>query len=138
MNADNDEFLDDELTGEWTAAGAAAGKAVAEATDEVRDSVGNLLGDGDSATLMMDLKVKGAGQVLTRGTVIRPIRLTGDAQEIDDRHDTIKGLALRAAVRQEEPISRARPRGINRRLRGLSCKGALARDPTGRFTCSVV
>ena len=31
-----------------------------------------------------------------RGTVIRSIRLTGDPQEIDCRHDTIKGLVLRA------------------------------------------
>jgi protein PhnA len=47
-------------------------------------------------TLIKDLKVKGAGQVLKRGTVIRSIRLTGDEQEIDCRHETIKGLVLRA------------------------------------------
>ena len=41
-------------------------------------------------------KVKGAGQTLKRGTVIRSIRLTGDPQEIDCRHETIKGLVLRA------------------------------------------
>jgi protein PhnA len=63
---------------------------------EVRDSVGNKLADGDAVTLIKDLKVKGAGQVLKRGTVIRSIRLTGDAQEIDCRHDAIKGLVLRA------------------------------------------
>ncbi|MGH6996735.1 MAG: alkylphosphonate utilization protein [Phenylobacterium sp.] len=63
---------------------------------EVRDSVGNLLADGDSVTLVKDLKVKGAGQTLKRGTVIRSIRLTGDEQEIDCRHETIKGLVLRA------------------------------------------
>ncbi|WP_374472327.1 alkylphosphonate utilization protein [Phenylobacterium sp.] len=64
---------------------------------EVRDSVGNLLADGDSVTLIKDLKVKGSGgQTLKRGTVIRAIRLTGDAQEIDCRHEGIKGLVLRA------------------------------------------
>ena len=47
-------------------------------------------------TLVKDLKVKGAGQTLKRGTVIRSIRLTGDPQEIDCRHETIKGLVLRA------------------------------------------
>jgi protein PhnA len=47
-------------------------------------------------TLVKDLKVKGAGQTLKRGTVIKSIRLTGDEQEIDCRHEAIKGLVLRA------------------------------------------
>ena len=63
---------------------------------DVRDSNGALLADGDSVTLVKDLKVKGAGQTLKRGTVIKSIRLTGDEQEIDCRHETIKGLVLRA------------------------------------------
>ena len=83
-----DEFVYDEATGEWISA--AAGQV------EVRDSVGNLLADGDKVTLVKDLVVKGAGQTVKRGTVIRSIRLTGDPQEIDCRHDTIKGLVLRA------------------------------------------
>ena len=62
----------------------------------MRDSVGNRLADGDAVTLIKDLKVKGAGQTLKRGTVIRSIRLTGDDQEIDCRHEAIKGLVLRA------------------------------------------
>ncbi|MGA0607816.1 alkylphosphonate utilization protein [Phenylobacterium sp. VNQ135] len=62
----------------------------------MRDAVGNLLADGDKVTLVKDLEVKGAGQTLKRGAVIRSIRLTGDPQEIDCRHETIKGLVLRA------------------------------------------
>ncbi|MEH6663845.1 MAG: alkylphosphonate utilization protein [Brevundimonas sp.] len=62
----------------------------------VRDAVGNTLADGDSVSLIKDLTVKGAGQTLKRGTVIKSIRLTGDDQEIDCRHPTIKGLVLRA------------------------------------------
>jgi protein PhnA len=65
-------------------------------TVEVRDAVGNLLADGDQVTLIKDLTVKGAGQTLKRGTLIKSIRLTGDAQEIDCRFDGIKGLVLRA------------------------------------------
>ena len=38
----------------------------------------------------------GAGQTLKRDTLIKSIRLTGDAQEIDCRFDGIKGLVLRA------------------------------------------
>ncbi|MBS0491996.1 MAG: alkylphosphonate utilization protein [Proteobacteria bacterium] len=91
-----DEFVYDETTGEWVSAAEAAANAKAAGQVEVRDSVGNLLADGDSVTLVKDLKVKGAGQTLKRGTVIRSIRLTGDDQEIDCRHETIKGLVLRA------------------------------------------
>ena len=94
--SDGEDFVYDEATGEWVAAGQIAAPAVAEAAVEVRDSVGNRLADGDAVTLIKDLKVKGAGQVLKRGTVIRSIRLTGDAQEIDCRHESIKGLVLRA------------------------------------------
>ena len=90
----SDEFVYDEATGEWVSA--AEVKAAAEVAVIVRDSVGNVLADGDAVTLIKDLKVKGAGQVLKRGTVIRSIRLTGDEQEIDCRHETIKGLVLRA------------------------------------------
>jgi protein PhnA len=90
-----EEFVYDEATGEWISAGEASAKAAPQAV-EVRDSVGNRLADGDAVTLIKDLKVKGAGQVLKRGTVIRSIRLTGDDQEIDCRHEAIKGLVLRA------------------------------------------
>ena len=58
--------------------------------------MGNALADGDSVTLIKDLKVKGAGQTLKRGSVIRSIKLTGDEQEIDCRYEGIKGLVLRA------------------------------------------
>lgn len=90
------EFVYDEASGEWVSAAEAAEKARAAGQVEVRDSAGNLLADGDSVTLIKDLKVKGAGQTLKRGTVIRSIRLTGDPQEIDCRHEGIKGLVLRA------------------------------------------
>ena len=63
---------------------------------EVHDAVGNPLADGDSVTLIKDLKVKGANQTLKRGTLIKSIRLTGDPQEIDCRYEGIKGLVLRA------------------------------------------
>jgi protein PhnA len=62
----------------------------------VRDSNGNILSDGDSVTLIKDLKVKGSSITLKRGTVIKNIRLTDDAQEIECRTDKVKGLVLRA------------------------------------------
>jgi protein PhnA len=92
----DDEYVYDEASGEWISASDSAAKTVAENTVEVRDSVGNILADGDQVTLIKDLTVKGAGQTLKRGTLIKSIRLTGDAQEIDCRFDGIKGLVLRA------------------------------------------
>ncbi len=92
----DDEYLYDEESGEWMPASELAAKRQASAVVEVRDAVGNLLADGDQVTLIKDLDVKGAGQTLKRGTLIKSIRLTGDPQEIDCRYDGIKGLVLRA------------------------------------------
>ena len=92
----NDEYVYDEATGEWVAGGGAAAVPWDDGAIVVRDSVGNVLTDGDQVTLIKDLTVKGAGQTLKRGTLIKSIRLTGDAQEIDCRYEGIKGLVLRA------------------------------------------
>jgi protein PhnA len=96
MTDSNDDYVYDEATGEWISASAAGANAKDSDVIEVRDAVGNLLADGDSVTLIKDLTVKGANQTLKRGTVIKSIRLTGDAQEIDCRYEGIKGLVLRA------------------------------------------
>ncbi|WP_335947568.1 MULTISPECIES: alkylphosphonate utilization protein [Salipiger] len=91
MADQDEEWVYDEASGEWRPASeVAAANAV-----EIRDAAGNLLADGDSVVLVKDLKVKGAGQTLKQGTVIRSIRLTDNPDEIDCRHDTIKGLVLR-------------------------------------------
>lgn len=95
----DDDYVYDEVSGEWMPASELAQrKAAAAKADEVvvRDSLGNVLADGDQVVLVKDLEVKGAGQTLRRGTVIKSIRLTGDPQEIDCRHETIRGLVLRA------------------------------------------
>lgn len=89
-----EDYVYDEASDEWVPASQLA--APAETPVEVRDSVGNLLADGDQVTLIKDLTVKGAGQTLKRGTLIKSIRLTGDPQEIDCKYEGIKGLVLRA------------------------------------------
>ena len=95
---DSEDFVYDEATGEWLSPAEVAAKApVAAGAVEVRDALGQLLANGDSVVLVKDLEVKGAtGQVLKRGTRIKSIKLTGDAQEIDCRFEGIKGLVLRA------------------------------------------
>ena len=61
-----------------------------------KDSNGNVLTDGDSVTLIKDLKVKGSGGVtLKRGTLVKNIRLTGDEAEIEANVDKVRGLVLR-------------------------------------------
>lgn len=94
----DEDYVYDEASGEWIVAGVVADTAGADAKAgvEVRDAVGNLLADGDQVTPVKDLTVKGAGQTLKRGTLIKSIRLTGDAQEIDCRFEGSKGLVLRA------------------------------------------
>jgi protein PhnA len=96
MTDGTDDYVYDEASGEWIPPAEAARLAALANLVEVRDSAGNLLADGDSVVTIKDLKVKGAGQTLRRGTVIKSIRLTGDSQEIDCRHEGIKGLVLRA------------------------------------------
>lgn len=62
----------------------------------VRDANGAELIDGDSVTLIKDLKVKGSGGVtLKRGTLIKNIRLTADEDEIECRAEKIRDLVLR-------------------------------------------
>ncbi len=63
---------------------------------DVRDSNGTKLAEGDSVTLIKDLKVKGSGGVtLKRGTVIKNIRLTYNEDEIECNAEKVKGLVLR-------------------------------------------
>jgi protein PhnA len=52
---------------------------------EVKDSNGNLLIEGDSVTIIKDLKVKGSSMVLKRGTLVKGIRLTNNAEEVEGR-----------------------------------------------------
>ena len=61
----------------------------------VKDSNGAVLKDGDSVTLIKDLKVKGTSVTLKRGTMIRNIRLTGHEGEIECNAEKVKGLVLK-------------------------------------------
>ncbi|KAA9347849.1 alkylphosphonate utilization protein [Larkinella humicola] len=54
---------------------------------DVKDSNGTTLAEGDSVKLIKDLKVKGSSTTLKRGTVVKNIRLTDDAKEIEGKVD---------------------------------------------------
>lgn len=61
----------------------------------VKDSNGTILNSGDSVTLIKDLKVKGTSVTLKRGTLVKNIRLTDDAEEIECNADKVRGLVLK-------------------------------------------
>jgi protein PhnA len=52
---------------------------------EVKDSNGNLLSEGDSVTVIKDLKVRGTSGVIKRGTKVKNIRLTDDPEEVEGK-----------------------------------------------------
>ena len=62
---------------------------------KVKDSNGTILNDGDSVQVIKDLKVKGTSVTLKRGTLIKNIHLTDDAEEIECNAEKVKGLVLK-------------------------------------------
>ena len=67
-----------------------------EATRVVRDAVGNELHDGDTVTVIKDLKVKGSSSVVKVGTKVRNIRLVEGDHDIDCRIDGIGQMGLKS------------------------------------------
>jgi protein PhnA len=63
--------------------------------EPTKDSNGAILKDGDTVTLIKDLKVKGANVTLKRGTVAKNIRLTFNPEEIECNVEKVRGLVLR-------------------------------------------
>jgi protein PhnA len=61
----------------------------------VKDSNGTIINDGDSVTVIKDLKVKGSSVTLKRGTAIKNIRLTSNEEEIECNAEKVKGLVLK-------------------------------------------
>jgi protein PhnA len=75
------------------------GSADAAAGDEglvVKDANGNVLHDGDSVTVIKDLKVKGTSSVVKVGTKVRNIRLVEGGHNIDCKIDGIGPMSLKS------------------------------------------
>ena len=62
---------------------------------ETKDSNGNLLQNGDAVLVIKDLKVKGSGVTLKKGTKVKNIRLTDSPEEIEGNVESVRGLVLR-------------------------------------------
>lgn len=61
----------------------------------IKDSNGTILSNGDSVTLIKDLKVKGTSVTLKRGTLVKNIRVTDNAEEVECNADRVRGLVLK-------------------------------------------
>ena len=74
---------------EWAEAAPAGAKVI-------RDSVGNPLTDGDTVTVIKDLKVKGSSLVVKRGTKVKNIRLVDGDHDIDCKIDGVGAMGLKS------------------------------------------
>ncbi|MGQ7263384.1 zinc ribbon domain-containing protein YjdM [Vreelandella sp. V005] len=90
---DGIQYVCPECGHEWS-------KVAAEEGDDdasgVRDANGNMLADGDSVTVIKDLKVKGSSLVVKVGTKVKSIRLVDGDHDIDCKIDGIGPLKLKS------------------------------------------
>ena len=82
-----------ECAHEWSAQ---AATATVEAERIYRDAAGNQLQEGDTVTIIKDLKLKGGGGVLKIGTKVRNIRLVDSDHDIDCKIDGFGAMSLKS------------------------------------------
>lgn len=81
---------------EWPQNAAPEGGEGAGAVNEIKDAVGNILQDGDTVTVIKDLKVKGSSSVVKVGTKVKGIRLVGGDHDIDCKIPGIGPMGLKS------------------------------------------
>ena len=91
---DGQQLVCPECGHEWQSGGTADGSGDAERV--IRDAVGNLLQDGDSVSVIKDLKVKGSSLVVKVGTKVKNIRLCDGDHDIDCKIDGIGAMKLKS------------------------------------------
>lgn len=82
-----------ECAHEWSALAAAPTETAAKV---YRDSAGNVLADGDTVTVIKDLKLKGSGGVIKIGTKVKNIRLVDSDHDIDCKIDGFGAMSLKS------------------------------------------
>ncbi|WP_426172898.1 zinc ribbon domain-containing protein YjdM [Massilia sp. TWR1-2-2] len=78
---------------EWSAA--AAADTAEEGARVYRDSSGTVLQDGDTVTVIKDLKLKGSGATVKIGTKVKNIRLVDSDHDIDCKIDGFGAMSLK-------------------------------------------
>lgn len=91
---DGNIYVCPECAHEWTIGGGGAEEN--EETQIVRDANGNILSDGDSVTVIKDLKVKGSSSTLKIGTKVKSIRLVDGDHNIDCKIDGFGAMKLKS------------------------------------------
>ena len=89
---DGEMYVCPECAHEWSI----AAEESAEAASVVRDAFGNVLIDGDSVTVIKDLKIKGSSSVVKVGTKVRNIRIVAGDHDIDCKIDGIGAMQLKS------------------------------------------
>lgn len=87
-------FICPECAHEWSAR--AAAESGGDGAKVYRDSVGNILQDGDTVTVIKDLKLKGSGGVVKVGTKVKNIRLVDGDHDIDCKIDGFGAMSLKS------------------------------------------
>jgi protein PhnA len=90
---DNAAYICPECGHEWATTN---DQDAADAALVVRDAHGTVLNDGDSVTVIKDLKVKGASAALKVGTKVRSIRLVEGDHNIDCKIDGFGAMQLKS------------------------------------------
>lgn len=90
--ADGSMYVCPECAHEW----AQEAPAAADDARVVRDSNGNVLADGDTVTVIKDLKVKGSSSVVKVGTKVKNIHLVEGDHDIGCRIDGIGAMQLKS------------------------------------------
>ena len=81
---------------EWSATDAeAAAAADVDGPKVYRDSAGTILRDGDTVTVIKDLKLKGSGGTVKVGTKVKNIRLVDSDHDIDCKIDGFGAMSLK-------------------------------------------
>lgn len=88
------QYVCPECAHEWSRD--AVVETVADSARVIRDAHGNVLADGDSVTVIKDLKVKGASSVVKVGTKVKNIRLVDGDHDIDCKIDGIGAMKLKS------------------------------------------
>jgi len=89
---DGNNYVCPECAHEWSKD---AGESV-EAARVWKDANGNILQDGDSVTVIKDLKIKGSSSVVKVGTKVKNIRLIEGDHDIDCKIDGIGAMQLKS------------------------------------------
>lgn len=90
---DGDNYVCPECAHEWPKQAAEAGGETARV---YKDAAGNILQDGDTVTVIKDLKPKGSGGVIKQGTKVKNIRLVDSDHDIDCRIEGFGAMSLKS------------------------------------------